>query len=193
MTMSPTMLLCTLHLFVLLALRPGVTRGQSSIGFRVDPSEGSLRVVTPNTNLSITCFWDTQELVNVSAVVDTNTILVPLSVSQANGSTHGSVVFIIQGISLPLGEHIVNLTARCLTHLTATVTTVSAAQTTTRTTSSTNTYVTTTAMYLIKETVNVTVYNEEPITGLRLDHSNSFYDNVNETTKFTARVLQGAR
>ncbi|PVD28962.1 hypothetical protein C0Q70_11558 [Pomacea canaliculata] len=32
-------------------------------------------------------------------------------------------------------------------------------------------------MYLIKETVNVTVYNEEPITGLRLDHSNSFYDN----------------
>lgn len=47
-------------LSVLLALRPGVTGGQSSIGFMVDPSEGSLRAVTPNTNLSITCFWDTQ-------------------------------------------------------------------------------------------------------------------------------------
>ncbi|XP_025099179.1 uncharacterized protein LOC112566963 [Pomacea canaliculata] len=183
--MTDILTLITSALAVLLALRPGVTRGQSSIGFRVDPSEGSLRVVTPNTNLSITCFWDTEEFVNVSGVVDTNTILVPLSVSQANRSTRGSVVFIIQGISLPLGEHLVNLTARCLTPLT----TASAAETTTI--SSTDDYVTETVMFPIEESIYLTVYNEEPITGLRLDHSNSFYDVVNDTTKLTASVATG--
>lgn len=51
--------------------------------------------------------------------------------------------------------------------------------------------VTETVMYPIEETICVTLYNEEPITGLRLDHGNNFYDIVNDTTKLTASVATG--
>ncbi|XP_025099856.1 uncharacterized protein LOC112567372 [Pomacea canaliculata] len=169
----------------------------------VDPNEGSLRVVTPNTHLSITCFWDTQEFVSVGGVVDTSIPLVPQSLSQAQGLTPGSVVFIIQGFNLPLGQHVVNLTATCLTPVTVTKKTLRETTVpetygidedstqTTITISSEEEYVTETVMYPIEETICVTVYNEESIKGLRLDHSNSFYDVVNNTTKLTASVATG--
>ncbi|PVD28969.1 hypothetical protein C0Q70_11566 [Pomacea canaliculata] len=156
---------------ILWGLSPRVTRGQGSIGLTVDPAEGDMRVITPTTKLSITCFWDAQETSNVSGMLDTKTALTPTSLSLASAASQGKAVFDITGSTLSLGQHTVILRAWYLTPAGGTP--------------KNPVYDT------VEETVSVIVYNEEPITDLRLVHANGFYDMVGDTTKLTANATTG--
>ncbi|KAK7507709.1 hypothetical protein BaRGS_00000674, partial [Batillaria attramentaria] len=82
-------------------------------GFSLAPGEGMIQVVAPDGTLTIVTYWDAQGVMTVQGLMDNTDVIDPDagSVMMASPSSRGTATFTIQGASLTLGRHILELEA----------------------------------------------------------------------------------